>query len=208
MIDPCALPETGWGWLALVTVSLTLLGLGVAFVALPRRSWMALVGAAAMAVVGIGGATSVDAQSEDECHSVRIINAGSTSFDPTWAVVPNVGDMLVCEYEGTYAPGNVAAPAGVIGGPTQNCVEFPTGSAVGAVTYLVLSSAESRIVAVQDHEDFTGIGLWRFEPGAQQIEFFEDDVSAYSGCGTPGYSVPPHQVGNGDTVWVGSATSC
>lgn len=208
MIDPCELPSTGWGWLALVTVSLTLLGLGVAFVALPRRSWMALVGAAAMAVVGIGGAGSVDAQTE-ECHSVQVINGGSRALNESfeWTDQANVAPMLVCEFGGTYVPGSVSGPAG-LSGPTENCVEFPAGTAIGAVTYLVLSSAESSIVAVQDNENLTGIGLWTSQPVGTELSSFTEAVSSYVGCGAPGYSVPPHVVGNGDVVWVGSMTDC
>lgn len=169
---------------------------------------MAIVGAAAMAVVGIGGATSVDAQTDEECHSVKVINGGTAAFDNgVWSVTSNIGDMLVCEFGGTYAPGNVMAPAG-LSGPTENCVEFPTGSTVGAVTYLVLTSAESSIVAVQDHGDFTGIGLWTFEPGGEELEFKVEAASSFTDCGGTGYSVPPHEVSHGDVVWVGSSYSC
>ena len=209
MIDPCSLPETGWGWLALVTVSLTLLGLGVAFVALPRRSWMALVGAAAMAVVGIGGASSVEAQTEDECYSIKVVNMGSGIFDFDLAgrtLVPNRGMMKVCEVDPAWVP-NVA-PVGFPPQASDNCVEFPTGTEVGDYKYLELSSVLSAVTAVQIADQlYTGIGLYGVEPAADQGSSLNGAEVSWFDCGGAGNS-DGYQIGNGDSVWVLSSTDC
>ena len=204
MIDPCSLPETGWGWLALVTVSLTLLGLGVAFVALPRRSWMALVGAAAMAVVGIGGATSVDAQTDEECYSIRVYNAGhGDEVNPTRA--PNIGVLKVCEIAEQQFSQSIT-PTGVPAVVSDNCVEFPVGSAVGAKRYLELRSALSGVAIVTPvNAGYGKAGLWGFEPTAEQVSYMEYTDDSHQACGEPGNG-EGYAIGNGDLIWIGSST--
>jgi len=206
MIDPCALPETGWGWLALVTISLTLLGLGVAFVALPRRSWMALVGAAAMAVVGIGGATSVDAQSE-ECYSIMVVNAGHGEHMTETLRTP-VDALIVCEVEEQIAPGSVGA-TGITPNPSDNCVEFPAGSAIGAVRYLEIRSALSAVVAVSESGvAYDQISLWGFDPSNAQVVNQSDYDANHVGCGVMVGNSYGWTIGSGDSVWVGSNDFC
>ena len=205
MIDPCTLPETGWGWLALVTVFLTLLGLGVAFVALPRRSWMALVGAAAMAVVGIGGATSVDAQTE-ECYSIKVINMGTGAWTgSSTELVDNWERVAVCEWR--------MVPAGAPVEATDNCVSFDLGAAVGAVKWLEISGPAVMVGATAGGlsggvtQPTTGIGIWSVEPTLENVYDMTDaEVSAHD-CAND-TSIGTYVIENGDTVWVATNSNC
>lgn len=206
MLDPCALPETGWGWFSLITIALAMLGLGVAFVALPRRSWLGLVAAVGLAVVGLGAPKAADAQAEEQCYSVKIVNSGTADWTGS-AVEASASreKVTVCEFE--------YVPVGLPTQPIDNCVVFEKGAAIGEVKWLKLTKTPSMIAATQGglsgttEQPTTGVGIWTSEPTLGDLYEMMNSAAMEWSCSNT-TTTPTYTVSNGDTVWVGTNSNC